>query len=151
MTVKMKVCNAFLANHAETREGLAFISAAFPEWYTVPALPVNAPLAAIWVLEIEPAEIGLRFSFDLGVTDPGGIRRTVAHVVVGRSPDTPTVKGAPLYVVVTYVFLVDLQTEGLHTFDLFAEGHVMATMPLYVNLVARSASDEAKAADSVSG
>src|ERR1035437_8658416 len=110
--VTVKISNAFLANHAETREGLAFSSGGSPEWYTVPSLPVTAaPLAAVWVLELEQAEIGLPFTFELAVLYPTGVRHSIAHVGVGRSPDTPTVEGAPLYVIVTYVFGVEFQVE----------------------------------------
>lgn len=143
----MKINNAFLANHAETREGLAFISGGFPEWYTVPSLPITAPLAAVWVLELEQAEIGLPFTFELAVVYPSRLKHLLAHVGVGRSHDTRTVEGAPLYVIVTYVFGVEFQVEGLHTFEVVSENQVMATMPLFVNLEARGGTEEAEAED----
>ncbi len=144
----MRIRNAFLANHAETREGLAFVSGGFPESYTVFALPLNASLAAVWVVELDETEIGRSFLLDLRVSDPRGVTRPVAHLGVGRSQDTPTVHGAPLYVIVTYRFLVELQVVGLHTFEVVCDGQVMATMPLFVNVLERGGEEQAGASDS---
>ena len=118
---------------------------AFPEWFTVFSLPQSAELAAVWLVEIEPAEIGSMYTFELRVTDPNGVKRPVAHGESGRSLDAPRVEGAPLYVIVTWVLQVEFQVEGLHTFEVAFKGEVMAKMPLVVVL---AASGEVKADDS---
>jgi hypothetical protein len=146
--VTMKVRNAFLANHAETREVLAFDSGGCPEVYAVFSLPQEARLAAVWVVELQDEEIGFSFAFQLGVSDPREVKRGVAVVGVGRSPDTPRVQGSPLYAIVTYLFSVEFQVGGLHNFEIVSGGEVLATMPLFVRVIERSVSDEARAEDS---
>src|SRR5438045_426805 len=65
---EVRVHSAFLANHAEVRDSLAYVLGGFPEWWTVTELPSSAFLAMVVVLQLERFEIEHEHSFDLVVT-----------------------------------------------------------------------------------
>src|SRR5438874_7382915 len=80
----VRVASAFLANHAEVRDGLAFVAGGFPEWWTVQSLPATATMTMVVVLELDESEIETQFDLDLVVMQPDRSETGIARISASR-------------------------------------------------------------------
>jgi hypothetical protein len=129
----MRITNAFLANHAETRDGLAFVSGAFPEWWTVPSVPAVSNLAMVFVCELEESDLDQSFPLDLVVVRPDGGRDQLVQLVTTRRADGDAAPGTPRFQVAALLFSVQFQEAGLHRFEIVGET-ATASVPLLVRI-----------------
>jgi hypothetical protein len=151
----MRVRDFFLANHAESRGGLTYISGAFPEWWDVPVLPFGTPIGFVLLLDYEnnPDE-----SVQLSIEKhgPKGLVQ-MAQLQVSRGNQVTDVPGAPRYQPVVINHPVIFDSDGAHEFVLYRHSlqsvgtwiqDELAKVPLWVRLVPSPlASDEARADD----
>jgi hypothetical protein len=132
----MKLRSAFLANHAEVRESLAFVSGAFPEYWRTPAL--NAPQIVAFVanLEFEESEIGKTFNFLLGLQPPQGAPIGLAYF---NSQMDNNQTGEPRYFIAALNLTVAFSTVGVYNFTLSTTDesgvNEIAKVPLNVILI----------------
>lgn len=120
----MRLTNAFIANYAEIRGGLAYVAGAFPEWFDAPTLPIIGSLYAVIVFDLEPNDLGTLTEIRISVVRPGGQTDpiTVAKTQAMRLPDAPPLEGAPIHQVYALPIPTQFGSEGLHEYLIEFQG-----------------------------
>jgi hypothetical protein len=141
--VAVRIANAFIANHAEVREGIANVLGGFPEWWMVPTLPQQVVMFVVVDLLVEDGEMGIPFEFSITLerpdrsTMPIGIMRMQRD----RGPLDPT--GVLHHNVAVFPAPINIGSEGTHLIGVQGSGHSMQ-IPIYVRRTQiRGASDTA--------
>jgi hypothetical protein len=130
----VKVNNAFLANHAEIRESLAYVSGAFPEWWEVFQLPATANVFVVFVVELDDDELQSPIECVLDLEHPGGTIQSVANVLVNSSPRGERVTGAPNFQIVAVSTLVEFLQSDRHEFTIRSGEERLARVPFAVRV-----------------
>jgi len=112
--VNMRLTNAFLANYAEARAGLFDILGAFPEWWDVPKLPANLLVHLVVNLDLEEADLGTTYFFEIGMNRPNQRFDLLGKIQATRDPSLEHVSGAPLRNVVVMPLPILLAESGPH-------------------------------------
>jgi hypothetical protein len=160
MMAAMKVRDFFLADYADVKDSLAFISGAFPEWWTVVQIPAPATIYVVLLLDYteEPDELAY---FDVEVHGPKSDVHLFSLQAKRGATDRDT-PGGPRFQPVALQAHVTFQEVGLHQFILFrrfmapigggsSQGPEEARVSLWVQLApGHNAFDTAKADDTVS-
>lgn len=113
----MRVEAAFLANYAEVRGSLGYISGAFPEWWNVTELPSVHQLAAVLLISLDDHELGTKQTVDFGVMRPGADDVELlarAEFERLRDPDAPAGTSPTEKIVLNMHF--EFQSLGVHRF-----------------------------------
>jgi hypothetical protein len=132
---RMRVRNALLANYSEGRDGIAYISGAFPEWWEVPQLPHGVQFHAILQLELEPNEVEEQFLFHVSLRRPNGDTDLLVQVVTKRGPFKDPVEGQPIYHILPIPIPATLNATGRHTFQFIVADVEPVLIPIAVKLV----------------
>jgi|GEM_PF-1361726 len=128
----MRVNSAFVANYAEEKSGVAYVSGGFPEWWTVTDTPMAQTLALVWTCELEANEVGRIFLFDVFLDEPDGTSQKIVHVGVGRRVLTGDIQEAKKRKVVAVNVPVTFRMEGAHVFRIESGDDVRVSVDLYV-------------------
>lgn len=132
----MKVRDLFIANYAEFRDGLAYVSGGFPEWWIVTQLPFETSSVLVAHIEYEQAEVELKFEFAVRLVHPSGEIDTLAMVNVNRGSRPNQPEGSPLYQMVIMPIRILFRFEGGHIFRLDdPQNQTLETVKLGVQIV----------------
>ncbi len=118
----VKVTDVVLANYAEMRDGLAFITGGFPDYLTAISPNYSPRIGMVVVVDYEPVEIGMAFHFLVRLVHPDGDADTVVKIGTAPQlkPNHPDF--APIRQVVTVSSLpVEFRMSGLHEFRVVDE------------------------------
>jgi hypothetical protein len=131
----MRIRDAFVANHAETHDGLAFITGAFPEWWTIPIAPYVANMSMVVVLELTEADASESYQFWVHLVAPDGTSAATTNFGTSRGLEAGRPDGAPLFQVVTLPLAAYFPVPGRYEFVVaLDELERLATVPLAVRL-----------------
>jgi hypothetical protein len=132
----MKVRDTFLANYAENREGLAFVTGGFPEWWRVQAIPIQSNLSMVIALEFERSEAETQFEFAIRVQHPTQEIDTLSLLTVTRGLKFDQPPNSPLYQVLAVPLSVLFRMEGTCVFRVDdVANQTLATVDLFVQLI----------------
>lgn len=132
---RVRVHSAFLANHAEVRDGLAYVAGGYPAWWSVYRLPVAQTLGIVVVIFVDDDEFGRPLQVQLVLRRPGGGEDDLALVDFWRERDAGTASGVPAHWIVAVNTVVEFRNEGVHEFAvLTASGEELARVPLSVRV-----------------
>ncbi len=112
----MRLANAFLANHAEVRDGLAYVSGAFPEWLEVEALPSAEVLYLVVVVELDQEDLGAPTEIAVSIVPPGGPSTEVVAFKSVREAMEDDPPGSPLLEIVATPLSAVFEVEGRHEY-----------------------------------
>jgi hypothetical protein len=129
----VKLEAAFLANHAELHDGLAFITGGFPEWWSVPATNTFQQMSLLIVARLDPGEITQTFTYEIIIERPDETQQPVIYVAASRGQ---SLRSEPqrLLLPVPITFSIDFRQLGLHRFLVKCEGETLADVPFEVRL-----------------
>jgi hypothetical protein len=134
----VRVRDAFLANHAEVREGLAFISGAFPEWWRLNTLPATVPVSLVVVIDLDPSEIDQALKVTIRLVHPNGDRDTLGDVPFRRprqAEDILLPGGTPFRQILACTFDVHFRMEGLHRVAITSGDEEVESVPVAVRAI----------------
>jgi hypothetical protein len=140
----VKLEAAFLANHAEVHDGLAFVTGGFPEWWSVPATNTFQQVALVVVARLDRNEVGQTFTYEIIIERPDGTQQPVVYVASSRG-QSPHSEAQPLLLLVPIAFSIDFRQLGLHRFLVNYEGETLGDVPFEVRLAVPKPPDAAKA------
>jgi hypothetical protein len=133
--VTMRINSAFVANYAEFVNGRASIIGAFPAGFTIPAdLPFTSSLGFVCLCDIDQADFGQTFTFDLHLVAPSGLKTQLWHFSgpLVAPPNLP--RNAPMFESFICQTPVVFQMEGLHSLEFVGNG-LSRTVPFAVECV----------------
>lgn len=126
---EVEIANAFVANYVEVRGSLAYIMGAFPEWWSVPALPSRQVLGFVVVAQLEDHELAKRMELEIAITDPDGKTDPLTKFAFVRGTGGAEVP-APKWQTVPTSLSIEFRMEGEHRISVSSEGNVLASVPL---------------------
>ena len=131
---QMRLANAFLANYAEVRGGLAYISGAFPEWFDAPTLPTIGGFQLVLNVQLEPHEVGRTVVIEVRIRRPGGELDQIGMIQTTsvRGPDESGIPGAPINWVVIAPLPTQIGSEGLHAYVIDFPQHELQSVELAI-------------------
>ena len=129
----VQIANAFLANHAEVRDGVANILGGFPEWWTVQDFPQQVLVFVVIDLLLDDKELGQTFRFTIEVARPDNTTVQLGSVEMRRDKnpiDLPATKHHNIGVFPAPINLL----EGTHIVTIQGSGE-SARMPFYARKI----------------
>jgi hypothetical protein len=114
----MKVRDFFLANSAETRDGLCYVLGAFPERWLIESAPSKVTLAFVLVLDYtdKPDD---RAGFQVAHQSPAGLETTLIQIAASRPPSDKDLPDSPRIQPSAFDLDVIFEEVGLHYFNLY--------------------------------
>jgi hypothetical protein len=129
----VRVNSAFIANHAESRDGLLFVSGGFSEWLNLEGLPAEAHLVLVVMFEVEPDEVGRTATVDLELAQGDNIAKLgTTAITAGRTDGY--VAGAPLYHTFIANFALHFNEVGACELRIIADGELLGTVRFGVRI-----------------
>jgi len=128
----MRVANAFLANHAEVRDGIANILGGFPEWYTVPVLPQQVLIFVVIDIVLEDNELGETFAINLILERPDHTTLSLGNIQMRRDRVPMDLSEALHHNIAVFPAPIILGGEGQHVITVeTADGEQRIRIPIY--------------------
>jgi hypothetical protein len=93
----MRIAGAFIANHAEWREHLLFVSGAFPEWWDLAEIPGDASFTLVLMAEVTHQELDQQHTVDISMRAPDSTETALLSITFVFGPVQQYVEGAPIY------------------------------------------------------
>jgi hypothetical protein len=131
----MRIREAFLANSAETRQGLAFVLGGFPEWWTVQSLPSGSLLSMVAVAELDESDLDKDFQVTIRMRHPTNETDTLGVAGFKRASTAPRVEGAALRMVLAVPMQVNFRMVGPHEFMVVSGEEIIKQVQLLVKLL----------------
>ncbi len=127
----MKLDWAILANYAEVREGLVFVTGGGIDTVQTPKLPALLNATILVRLLLHRTEANKQHSVELEITDEDGatVAKVQAGVMVPLRPDTPVGWDIPSMVALN-IHGLQLAKEGRYAIEISADGSHMRTLNL---------------------
>ena len=132
----MKLDWVILANHAESANGLTYISGAGIDTMRTTHLPTQFVGGIALRLKVHPTEIESTHKLEIRfVTEDGkDVARLNADIPpINKEPDLP--KGWDYHVMFATNVVMQLQSAGEYSIHIFADGQYLSTLPLRVKTV----------------
>ena len=127
----MKLDWAMLANYAEVREGLVFVTGGGIDTVQTPQLPALLNATILVRLLLHRTEANKQHSIEIEITDEDGstVAKVQAGVMVPVNPDTPVGWDIPSMVALN-IHGLQLLKEGRYAVELSADGAHLRTLNL---------------------
>jgi hypothetical protein len=93
----MRIAGAFIANHAEWREHLLFVSGAFPEFWNLAEIPGDANFMLVLMAEVNHQELEQQHTVDITMRSPDGSETPLLSIAFVFGQVDQYVEGAPIY------------------------------------------------------
>jgi hypothetical protein len=118
----MRPVAAFIANYAEIQAGMVQVIGGFPEWWSLAAVPGEAVISAVLVVEVEPAEVGQTATIDFFITAPDGTESAIGAIGLELAMRDNFVAGAPRYEKTTLRIMAHFESVGSYRITFRHEG-----------------------------
>lgn len=127
----MKLDWAMLANYAEVREGLVFVTGGGIDTVHTPQLPALLNATILVRLLLHRTEANKQHSIEIEITDEDGstVAKVQAGVMVPLNPDTPVGWDIPGMVALN-IHGLQLRKEGRYAVEISADGAHLRTLNL---------------------
>jgi hypothetical protein len=93
----MRIAGAFIANHAEWREHLLFVSGGFPEWWDLAEIPGDTSFTLVLMAEVTHQELDQQHTVEVAMRSSDGTEAALPSITFGFGPVEQYVEGAPIY------------------------------------------------------
>jgi hypothetical protein len=93
----VRIAGAFIANHAEWREHLLFVSGGFPEWWDLTDIPGDTSFTLVLMAEVTHSELDQEHTVDVAMRSPDGAESALPSIAFTFGPVEEYVEGAPIY------------------------------------------------------
>jgi hypothetical protein len=93
----MRIAGAFIANHAEWREHLLFVSGGFPEFWNLAEIPGDANFMLVLMAEVTHQELEQQHTVDIAMRSPDGSETPLLSIAFVFGQVEQYVEGAPIY------------------------------------------------------
>jgi hypothetical protein len=130
----MRIAGAFIANHAEWREHLLFVSGAFPEWWDLAEIPGDASFMLVLMAEVTHQELEQQHTVDIAMLSPDGVETPLLSITFVFGPVQEYVEGAPIYAPALIPMQAHIENVGPNEFVVRHEGVDLANVRLAFRL-----------------